>query len=340
MEKESLLSVIVPVYNTGRYLARCMDSLARQTYRNLEIILVDDGSTDDSSAMCDAFASKMPSVRVLHKKNAGLGFARNSGIDMASGEYVAFLDSDDYVDEDMYFRLMAECRRTNAEVAFGDYSIVKNDGVHVDVYSELQAGIYTGKQILQAMIGADPEARTDFDFNMSVWRAVYSREVLEAESLRFYSERQVISEDFLFNLQFLQKAEKVSYIKECLYCYCENEGSLTHRYIQNRLQKEKAMYGMVRDLLREDLSEEDCIRYHRLFLGRIRSTIGQEVYYEKSGSLGNRIGAIRKIAQDELVRLVIESYPVNKNPIKLRIFNVFLRWKFCIGMYMLIALKR
>ena len=119
-----------------------------------------------------------------------------------------------------------------------------------------------------------------------------------------------------------------------------NEGSLTHRYILNRLEKEKHMYSLIKDLMAGEMSDSDWMRYHRLFLGRIRSTIGQEVFYEKIGSLRERIAAIRKIAQDELVRSVIENYPMRKNPIKLRIFNIFLKWKFCLGMYLLIILKR
>lgn len=340
MEKEPLLSVIVPVYNTHRYLERCIESLSRQTYRNLEIILIDDGSTDDSPAACDAFAAAMENVRVLHKKNAGLGFARNSGLDLAAGEYVAFVDSDDYVEDNMYQRLMEECKRVNADAVFCEHTFIRNDGIGVPMKSSMEAGVYSGRQILRAMMGADPEARLDFDFNMSAWMGIYSRNVLEAAALRFSSERKVISEDFLFNMQFLQKAETVAYIKDCLYCYCENTGSLTRRYIQNRLSKEKDLYGMVRELLEGEVEDADWLRYHRLFLGRIRSTICQEVYYEKSGSLRERIRAIRQIARDDLVCSVIESYPIHRNPIKLRIFNAFLKWKFCIGMYVLIVLKR
>ena len=339
LEKEPLISVIVPVYNTGRYLARCMESLARQTYGNLEIILIDDGSTDNSPAMCDAYAEEMNHVRVIHKENAGLGFARNSGLDVASGEYISFLDSDDYVDKNMYLRLITECQKENVAAVFCDYDVVKNDGAHISIQSNLNAGIYTGKQIVRAMSGADPESQRDFDFSMSACMGIYSKCHIDSIALRFSSERSVISEDYLFNVQFLQKAEKVSYVRECLYCYCENEGSLTHRYIPNRLNKEKDLYWLIKKLVGEEMSEEDLIRFQRLFLGRIRVTIAQEVHYKKRGSFIKSISEIRKIAQDELVRVVIESYPINRNPLKLRIFNTFLKWEICVGMYFLILLK-
>lgn len=104
MENE-LISVIVPVYNVSRYIDRCMTSLLKQTYENIEIILVDDGSPDDCGFKCDQYARTDSRVYVIHKKNAGLGMARNSGLDIAKGKYVAFIDSDDYVDEQMFERL-------------------------------------------------------------------------------------------------------------------------------------------------------------------------------------------------------------------------------------------
>ena len=94
MEK-SLISVIVPIYNVSRYLDRCMESLLHQTYKNIEIIMVDDGSPDDCGKKCDRYAAEEPRIKVIHKKNAGLGMARNSGLEIAEGEYVMFIDSDD-----------------------------------------------------------------------------------------------------------------------------------------------------------------------------------------------------------------------------------------------------
>lgn len=113
---QPLISVIVPVYNVEKYLDKCVRSIMNQTYRNLEIILVDDGSPDNCPAMCDAYAKEDPRIKVIHKENGGQADARNQGIDIASGEYIGFIDSDDFVDEDMYEYLIEIAQKEQADV--------------------------------------------------------------------------------------------------------------------------------------------------------------------------------------------------------------------------------
>lgn len=105
MNQQPKVSVVVPIYNTEPYLERCMQSLLSQTLKDIEIILVDDGSPDCSPKMCDEYAQKDSRIKVIHKRNAGLGYARNSGLEIATGEYVAFIDSDDYIAPNMYEKL-------------------------------------------------------------------------------------------------------------------------------------------------------------------------------------------------------------------------------------------
>ena len=111
MEKNPLISVIVPIYDVESYLPKCVESVLRQTYTNLEIILVDDGSPDNSGKICDDFAARDPRVRVIHKENGGLSSARNAGLDAAHGEYITFLDSDDWIAEDAYEHLLSVLRK-------------------------------------------------------------------------------------------------------------------------------------------------------------------------------------------------------------------------------------
>ncbi len=117
MDREGLISVIVPVYNVEAYLARCVDSILAQTYANLEIILVDDGATDTSGAICDAFAVRDSRVRVIHKANGGLSSARNAGLEAASGAYLGFVDSDDWIEPEMYETMLALMGTYNAQIA-------------------------------------------------------------------------------------------------------------------------------------------------------------------------------------------------------------------------------
>ncbi|CCK83183.1 Protein of unknown function [Lactobacillus equicursoris 66c] len=116
------ISVIVPVYNVQKYLDRCVDSIVKQTYPNLEIILVDDGSKDNSGTMCDGYTDSR--IKVIHKANAGLGMARNSGIEMATGQYIMFVDSDDYIDLDMIEKLYSDLIKAKADTAIGGFKRV------------------------------------------------------------------------------------------------------------------------------------------------------------------------------------------------------------------------
>ncbi len=126
--KQPLISVIVPVYNIIPYLPRCVESLRTQTYKNLEILLIDDGSTDETPALCDRLATEDERIRVFHKKNGGPSSARNFGLQQAGGEYVGFVDSDDYVDADMYERLYGAIEKTGMPVAQVGRDEIDKDG--------------------------------------------------------------------------------------------------------------------------------------------------------------------------------------------------------------------
>lgn len=125
---DKLISVIVPVYNVEKYLKKCIDSIINQTYRNLEIILVDDGSPDNAGKICDEYALKDHRIRVIHKENGGLSDARNAGIDVVHGEYLSFVDSDDYLDEHMMEKLLAALISEDAEMSMCRFTYVDDDG--------------------------------------------------------------------------------------------------------------------------------------------------------------------------------------------------------------------
>ena len=113
----SLISVIVPIYNVEKYLDRCVDSIINQTYKNLEIILVDDGSPDNCLAICDSWAEKDRRIKVIHKENGGVSSARNSALDIASGDYIGFVDSDDWIEPDMYEILIKNAKKYDADIS-------------------------------------------------------------------------------------------------------------------------------------------------------------------------------------------------------------------------------
>lgn len=146
---EQTISVIVPVYKVEAFLRQCIDSIVNQTYRHLEILLVDDGSPDDCGKICDEYAEKDNRIRVFHTSNQGLSSARNFGLQNAAGEFVSFVDSDDWLEPDMYETLLERMEAAGADVSVCGYWF---DSVHSSLEIQLENAVYTGNQPLQALI--------------------------------------------------------------------------------------------------------------------------------------------------------------------------------------------
>ena len=227
--KEVKVSIILPIYNVEKYLDRCMDSLLNQTLKDIEIIMVDDGSPDNCPQMCDEYAKKDSRVKVVHKKNGGLGFARNSGLDIANGEYVAFVDSDDYVGLDMYKTLYDRAEADKCDAVFCGFrtEVRENKWMYSD---EVDADkLWKGKEVQQFMldmIASGAGIKAERLYQMSVWHSIYKRSLIEEKHIRFVSEREVASEDIPFQVDFLSKANIVAYVSNTYYSYCLNGTSL------------------------------------------------------------------------------------------------------------------
>lgn len=214
------LSVIVPVYNVGKYLPRCVESILHQTFENLELILVDDGSRDDSGRICDEYAAGDARVRVVHKQNEGFSNARNSGLQCARGEFIAFVDGDDFLQTDMYERLFAAQGRTGCEVVYCGFRRVFAD--HEEEEAVSKETLYHAEQI--SLLVEDLFRRRFFG---PVWRSIYSRQSVIDE--RFDPEAHY-AEDLLFNLTVLKNVASVAVIPDVLYNYNKaNENSVCNR---------------------------------------------------------------------------------------------------------------
>lgn len=213
--EEPLISVIVPVYKVEAYLRRCLDSIVNQTYRNLEIILVDDGSPDHSGAICDAYAKRDRRIRVIHKVNGGVSSARNAGLEAASGEYIGWVDSDDWIENDMFEYLKNLAVTCQADVAQcgrywenGDFVAKEYGSLHgpqtIDLLSEITPAMWNG-------------------IANEVWCKLFKSDIIE--NLRFREDFSV-GEDIDFILHVLRKAERLAIGSEAKYHYCQRPESL------------------------------------------------------------------------------------------------------------------
>lgn len=223
------ISIIIPCYNVEKYFNRCINTIVNQTLKDIEIILVDDASPDKVPVLCDDWGKKDFRIKVIHKKeNEGLGFARNTGLDVASGEYVAFVDSDDYVDVTMYEILYNKAKKTNSDIVYCGVKSENREGHFVDICDYNITTTFKNEQLESLSINYfDPPKGEHLHF-MSVWHSIYRRETVG--NLRFYSEREVCSEDLPFQVAILLKANIVTYIPNTLYYYCLNDTSLSRTF--------------------------------------------------------------------------------------------------------------
>ncbi len=215
-----MISVIVPVYKVEEFLDRCVKSIVEQTYTDLEIILVNDGSPDKCPDMCEAWAKKDKRIKVVHKKNGGLSDARNAGLEVSTGEYIAFVDSDDYVDTNIYMRLHEEMMKQDVDIICCKYVDVNEKGERIDrtvkFFDEPNYNqVYKGRDFLVALLESK---------SMPVaWNKLYKRKVIEEK----YFKKDIYSEDYFFLLTIAYKELSVYFIEDELLFYTAREKSIT-----------------------------------------------------------------------------------------------------------------
>ena len=220
MSEKPIISVIVPVHNTEKYLRACVDSILTQTYDNIELILIDDGSSDQCGTICDEYSLKDRRIKVVHNEKAGgAPEARNIGLNLASGEYLAFVDSDDYICGEMFEVLLQNLVQNNADIAICDYQDVNCDGevVKKNNHKQIVPGVVTTREALKELIA-------NFSF-VVLWNKIYKRELFDSfrlpKNVRIGEDAYVMPEIFL-------RSQKIVAVSDPLYYYRNTPNSLTH----------------------------------------------------------------------------------------------------------------
>ena len=228
-----MISVIVPVYMVEKYLPQCIESIQKQTYRELEIILVNDGSTDGSPQICDWYAQGDLRIKVIHQKNKGLSGARNAGLEIATGEYIGFVDSDDYIKENMYEALYQALLREKADMAICSYEKVSEEGERIENTSPIKDEVLSGYDILKKL----PECKGWYYVTM--WNRLYKRELFS--QIRLPEGKNHEDEAVAHKIYFA--AKKVVTIRDALYCYRNAENSIMSTWTSiKRLDGLEALY--------------------------------------------------------------------------------------------------
>lgn len=339
--QQGLISVVLPVYNTEKYLNRCVTSVRNQTYSNLEIILVDDGSPDNCPQMCDEWAAKDSRIRVIHKKNAGLGMARNSGIEAATGEYICFFDSDDYVAPDTIEKAyrLAEAEQSDI-IVFGLNNVNAEGRVVRSVIPESDRVTYAGKDVqkcfLPDLIAKKPDS-TCRNVWMSACTCLFSMPMILDNGWRFASEREIISEDVYSMLCLYQYVRRVSVLPEALYYYCENGASLTHVYRKDRFEKICHFHQTCVEKTRElGCGEEVAERFQGPLASFAVAAMKQIVRSDLPEK--EKYSAIREIVRSDYLKNIRWDYSLHSDSLPRRIFLFLLSKKLALPCYLLLKI--
>ena len=248
-----LVTVIVPVYNVKKYLVRCVESITNQSYENLEIILVDDGSNDGSLAVCKELAKKDNRINVYHTENSGLSHARNIGLDHASGDYIVFVDSDDYIHKDMISTMI--CKSNGADLVICNYERVANNSKEIIQDKKcLKDEFWDFKQFWQQYYWNNLRV-----FCCVAWNKLYRKKLFD--NLR-YPLNKIHEDEYIIN-DIVSQCQKITVITDSLYYYVQRANSIMHKHYQGNFENAEALLRRcadfqshnLQDILRENLNE-------------------------------------------------------------------------------------
>ncbi len=308
-ECAELITVIVAVYNIEAYLDRCVRSIMRQTYRNLQIILVDDGATDRSGKMCDEYASEDNRIEVVHKKNGGLSDARNAGMQIARGTYLAFVDGDDWIDEQMYETMLGAMAEQAADISICRYRQVYPEET-IDE-STKRAVIFEGRQALSCLI----EEQDEYQLQNAAWNKLYRRDLLQGQEFpvgRWY-------EDIVYTAILLSKVRRCVYLDRAFYNYVlDRKGSIMSHGLNARILTDQIpAYREKTEFLRS-IGEDALADIHNYYTYKRLLVLYTQFRRSKDGNRKKFCMELRNIilSEQEKFDAAFTSGPANPNEYK------------------------
>ncbi len=311
------VSVVIPIYQTESYLVRCVESVLHQTHRDLEIILVDDGSTDGSAALCDALAARDARIFVLHQENKGLGMARNVGMAHAAGEYLLFVDSDDYIHEKTVECCLAEAEIHRADVVlFGRFRVLA-DGTVVKKAVKSEKLCFDGERARADIL---PGLFTyERGLGVSACGMMYRRSLLEQCGLQFASEREILSEDAYFMISLFAHVSKGVLLPACFYYYCENRVSLTQTFSFEKTERNDRFLRESLDLAEKlgypaHVGDHIRARYHGYAISILKQAMRSSLSFREKRDL------IHMTLENSLLRSTLTADVLKKETVFARIF--------------------
>lgn len=343
------ISIIVPVYNVEKYIAECLESLVNQTFKDIEIVIVDDGSPDNSAKIYEEYAARDSRIKVVKKKNAGVSEARNTGIDDATGDFLMFVDSDDWMELNGCEILYNEYLRSGADLVVADaYSITNGNKRTNRIFKEdfVTEDRDFIKQYQVACIGYGynpaPADKSNVSGLGSPWNKLYSRKIIVDNNLRYDSYVKGIYDDNLFTLYYLDKVKKISYVTLPVYNYRIVEQSLTQSYKANTLDISRRIFERISDFIAQRDDKEKFEKPFYMYVIRRLSAELSVYYFSKNSdkSFRESLKELRKMIHTEPYQSAIKNVDRSKlmGPHLLTYWTARLNWPF--GMWMTLRVRR
>lgn len=346
------VSIIVPVFNAEKYLKRCIDSLKNQLLADIEIILVDDFSTDSSPRICDKAAEEDNRIKVIHKVNEGAGKARNAALEIATGEYIGFVDSDDYVELEMFATLYDTAIKYNSDlvmsgVQFVDGNMFSEKGECIKkTYFDKDTHFETSdelKKLRMGIVGSEPYDSDDSKYGMSIWKNLFRHEIIKKNNIFFESEREILSEDALFMIDYISCINKATGINAAFYNYCRNGESISKSYKKDRFEKSLVFVDAVKQRFEKDIkSDEYDVYINRFWQAMCRVLCSQEIMHAADNNVkyADLKKRLKTVCTNDLTVKALQSYPIGYLPLKQRIFAYGIKYRLYFLLKILVGLRR
>ena len=315
-ENYPLITIVITIYNIKEYLPRAIESVIKQTYQNLEILLVDDGSTDGSEMICDKYALRDKRIRVIHKKNGGPSEARNVAIEQAKGEYIGFVDGDDWIEEDMYENMYLAIRQSDSQLAVCNYKEVSD----IDIQDTSDDTIlYFGKdEALKSFIREEETVR----IQNAAWNKLYHKELLK--NIRFPVGK--LYEEIVFTTKLLHEAKAVVYLNQGYYNYVvDRVGSIMNMGVNHRIFTDQIpLYKEKREYL-ENIGRKDLVDIHNFFFYKRLLNHYLELQKNRPQDYKKYCKEIRKKIKEEkkfIVKAYSSEVSTRNEAVKMKMFRI------------------
>lgn len=290
MEKE-LISIIIPIYNVEKYLPKCIENVINQSYKNLEIILIDDGSTDSSGKICDEYKKIDSRIKVIHKKNGGVSSARNIGLDEASGNWISFVDADDWLEKDFCKLLLENILKEQVDIGICSYNRIVSNNIEIINFHRNE--IIDSRNFLNNCL--NPQS----GFGTCIMK-IYNR--LLIDKLRF-DENLKVAEDALFNIEMSKNIEKILILNKALYNYRINLESTVKKFDENYVKKYKfAMEINKNYILNQYTNDEKIIEEFNNFVAFHVMLIAVNYCFHPENKEKNKIKLLKKVCNIEIFK--------------------------------------